>query len=520
MTERKRVLADHSQDGKNKKRFYPVPYGYSEIHYVEQILPEIIWIGYLIEKLGVKKGVETVVYLIESSFFLKNWEVKPDFALLSLFRGLTPQDWTQIKQQLKGKELFLDCLDALNPFVRCYPANNPLLNLFDEVATASPSQADIDLARKIVSSLFSRWSKEATVVQCVALKADIRVGKTQYTNEFPAPNVDVIFENSQSEEIRMVEGMARCHVSLVHKFYAETIGESWSKYFWNRGRELTPLKTKNVPPEISSTEQLHPVAKFGLDYERYAWSVVDDIWSQLPVDVYQSEFFEVVGALLARQCNLAVKLACNSDLWDYHAGPLFLRPMTDCYITVAWILKDRLDRARKFILYGLGQEKLQIEHLKSVLAEQQPEDRKFLEQRIAVQETWLNSQHHSFLQYVDVGSWSGIKTRAMAVEAECLDLFNFAYQGWSHAAHGTWNHIGRFDALPTHEPLHKHIWQPANLEHDHQVDVVIQATKYFDELCVLLVNEFKLEMKIPNPNAWLAERLEHFFAGMEKCSKS
>jgi Family of unknown function (DUF5677) len=519
MTERKNVLADHRQDG---KRFYPVPYGYSEIHYVEQILPEIIWIGYFVERLGVKKGVQTTVYLIERCFFLKDWEVKPDFSLISAFRGLAPQDWPQIKQQLKGKELLEDCLDALAPFVRCYPANNPLLNLFAEVAAASPSQADIDLARKIVSSHFSRWSKEATVVQCVALKADILVGKTEYTKECPAPNVDIAFENSQSEEIRMVESMARCHVSHIHKFYAETIGESWSKYFWNHGRELTPLKTNNVPPAIPQTDQLHPVAKFGLDYERYAWSVVDEIWSQLPVDIYQSELFEVVGALLARQCNLAVKLACNTDLWDYHAGPLFLRPMTDCYITVAWILKDRLDRARKFILYGLGQEKLEIAHLKSELErpELDEEDKKVLNQRIAIQETWLNSQHHSFLQYVDVGSWSGIKTRDMAIEADCLSLFNFAYQGWSHAAHGTWNHIGRFDALPTREPLHKHIWQPANVEHDHQVDIVVQATKYFDKLCVLLVSEFKLQMKIPNPNSWLAERLEQFFAEMKKCNES
>jgi len=519
MIEQKNVLADHRQDG---KRFYPQSYGCSEIHYVEQILPEIIWIGYFVERLGVKKGVETVVYLIESCFFLKNWEARTDFSLLSIFRKLTPQDWTQIKQKLKGKDLFLDCLDALTPFVRCYPADNPLLNLFDEIVTVAPSQADIDLARKIISNLFNRWSKEATIVQCVALKADIRVGGMQYTKEFPAPNVDLIFDNPTSEETGMIGGMARIHVSGARGSFAKLVDESWCKYFWNRGGELTPLETRNVPPEISSTEQLHPVAKFGLDYERYAWCVVDDIWSQLPIDIYQSEFFEVVGALLARQCNLAVKLACNPDFWDYHAGPLFLRPMTDCYITVAWILKDRLERARKFILYGLGQEKLQIEHLKAELEKPDldEKDRQMLNQRIAAQETWLNSQHFSFLQYVDVGSWSGITTRQMAIESECLELFNFAYQGWSHAAHGTWNHIARFDALRTRESLHKHIRQPANLSHDHQVDIVIQATKYFDKLCVLLASEFKLEMKISNPNNWLAERLEQFFAEMEKFSRA
>jgi hypothetical protein len=208
--------------------------------------------------------------------------------------------------------------------------------------------------------------------------------------------------------------------------------------------------------------------------------------------------------------------------WDFIADATVrggaLR-MTDTYITAAWIFKDRLDRARKFILYGLGQEKLQIERLKSLLDKQEPEDRKRMERQIKIQESWLNGQHYSFLQHVDVGSWSGISTRKMAEEADCLNLYDFAYTGWSHAAHGTWNHVGRFDAWPSHEPLHKHIWQPANLEHGFQVDVVEQATKYLDEFCNLVVSEFKLKMEISNPNVWLEQRLTRFFAEIEKCQE-
>jgi hypothetical protein len=102
----------------------------------------------------------------------------------------------------------------------------------------------------------------------------------------------------------------------------------------------------------------------------------------------------------------------------------------------------------------------------------------------------------------------------MAEEADCLNLYDFAYIGWSHAAHGTWNHIGRFDSFPSSEPLHKHIWQPVNFDHGHQVDVVIQATKYFDELCTSLVQEFQLEMDISPPNEWLQSRLKEFFKRM------
>jgi hypothetical protein len=309
------------------------------------------------------------------------------------------------------------------------------------------------------------------------------------------------------------------HANLIYQFHESRIGGSWARYFWNRGKELAPLKPGNKEIRRPAEKPLHPIVQFGIDYEQYVWELVDDIWPKLPIDICDSELFEVVGALLARQASLAVKVANNIDLWDYHAGPLFLRAMTDCYITAAWILKDPIDRARKFILYGLGQEKLAIERLKSVLQDQPPEERQHMEERIRIQESWLNAQHYSFLQHVDVGSWSGISTRKMAEEADCLDLYDFAYTGWSHGAHSTWNHIGKFDIWPAAEPLHKHINQPANFEHGHHVDVVDLATKYLDKLSVLIVEHFKLEMTMPNPSAWFNKRAQAFGAEMEKLHK-
>lgn len=485
--------------------------GVTEIHYIERILPEIAWLDYFVKHLGAKKGVETLGGLIESCFHLKDWSFSPDFSLLSNYRMLTTPDWAKLRNVLKRGGIYLESIDALTPFIHCFPTSNPFVNLFSDLKVGAQSEPEVKLARQVVSRLFDRRSPEATLVQSVPMWIDIKLGKYHVLPDFPFYDFKTIFGNFDSPPGDELAANVRMHLNGNFMFCGDRLGDAWAKYFWNRGRELTPFVIKNSNQEIPDVGKLHPVLRFGIDYESYAWNVVDDIWSKLPVDIYQSEFYEVIGALIARQCNLAVKIAQNPDLWDYHSGPLFLRAMTDCYITAAWICKDRIDRAQKFILYGLGQEKLQIEHLKSVLETLSPEDQKRMEQRIEIQQAWLNAQHYSFLQHVDVGSWSGISTRDMAKEAGCLDLYNFAYTGWSHAAHGTWNHIGRFDALPSPEPLHKHLWQPANVEHGQHVDVVVQATKYFDELCILIVGEFQLKMECPNPNAWLEERLTVLF---------
>src|ERR1700756_1419122 len=95
---------------------------------------------------------------------------------------------------------------------------------------------------------------------------------------------------------------------------------------------------------------------------------LDDRLAQWPTDLARQEVHEVVGALLARQVTLASELASSPGIWNDSVAPLVLRAMADLHITVAWIIKDPVDRSRKFIHFGLGQAKLQLEHRKAEMA--------------------------------------------------------------------------------------------------------------------------------------------------------
>src|SRR2546423_11640354 len=79
-------------------------------------------------------------------------------------------------------------------------------------------------------------------------------------------------------------------------------------------------------------------------------------WKGWSLDLSCREMYEVIGALLARQLTLAVEFAMSPSIWNMHIAPLILRSMADNYINLAWIFQEPLDRSRKFIIYGLGQE--------------------------------------------------------------------------------------------------------------------------------------------------------------------
>ncbi|MBI4644145.1 MAG: hypothetical protein HY743_10600 [Deltaproteobacteria bacterium] len=176
-------------------------------------------------------------------------------------------------------------------------------------------------------------------------------------------------------------------------------------------------------------------------------------WNQWKIDLSHNEFHEVAGSLLARQVTLATQIAMNPQIWNGDVAPIILRAMADVYITLAWVLRDPINRSKQFIHYGLGQEKLQLEHRRADIDGREPMEGEL--DYIKSIENWINSQRAIFLTDVNVGSWSGISTRKMAEEAECLDFYNYVYTPFSACAHSMWHHVARYNLMQCQNPLHQ-----------------------------------------------------------------
>ena len=137
-----------------------------------------------------------------------------------------------------------------------------------------------------------------------------------------------------------------------------------------------------------------------------------DAWE---VDIFDKETNDVVGGLLARQLSLATAVASSPLAWTPYVLPIILRCMADVYITFCWILADKQKRSRLFIEYGLGQEKLAIEKYKELIEAEEHPDPLALES-IAARERMLDAERLSFLIPVNLGSWSEMDLRKMAIE--------------------------------------------------------------------------------------------------------
>lgn len=228
-------------------------------------------------------------------------------------------------------------------------------------------------------------------------------------------------------------------------------------------------------------------------------------WKSWNIDLSQKGLHEVIGAMLARQVTLARQMAECPQIWNGHTAPLILRAMADVYISLAWVLKDPVDRSQKFILYGLGQAKLQLEHRKAQISNREltPEEKILIE----TSEAWINSQRYTFLTEVNIGSWSGIPARQMAEEANCIDFYNYVYNPFSACVHSMWHHIAKYNLIQCANPLHQYHGIPADMKLGTDPYYLYLAAKYLQKSFSAFDKKFGVQVNEPSAFEHLSDGL-------------
>jgi hypothetical protein len=229
-------------------------------------------------------------------------------------------------------------------------------------------------------------------------------------------------------------------------------------------------------------------------------------WRAWVLDMAHVEMYEVLGGLMARQTTLASHLAFAPSIWNGHIAPIILRAMTDVYITFAWIWKKPVERSRMYIYYGLGQEKLQLEHLKAQIERSGGDPAK--SEVVQVFEAWLNAQRFTFLTEVNVGSWSGTDTRRMAEEAGCIELYRFAYAPFSQATHSMWPHVLRYNLRHCTNPLHRLHRVPGEADVGLDADYLYRAAKYVKKMFDLFDRATGVRVDAPSGFRFLVEQFD------------
>jgi len=239
------------------------------------------------------------------------------------------------------------------------------------------------------------------------------------------------------------------------------------------------------------------------DYGDYLTRSFNDLWNKVSPEPTALEAYSVIGALLSRQVTLSSQLARSPAVWNGHSAPLFLRAQVDLHITVAWILCDLVDRAKKYVLNGLGEEKLIIEQFKNAIEENPNEpNREMMEKMIEMKSEWVSSQRNEWMVEVNLGHWAQLNTHSLSKEADCEKLYKFAYKPFSQAAHSMWPHVSVYNSKHCKNPLHRYHLIPDLFDAPMDVDYLYRSCKYVHRTYESFVERFDLVLEEPMPLEW------------------
>lgn len=449
---KKKILKGYKQIG---KRFIPpmLTLGeFNEVSWITEILPEIIWFGILNHKFGNRKGIDLESKISKDAAGMFDKKEPTNFAFLSSFKFLSVTQKDLLVQSLAQKNILESLRYGLNIFYDLFP-DFPLNFLFTE-PPRKVTEYDISDFKEFLTQYFDRRNKPAMLIQANVEYILAICGRVFYSDQVGAPDLEAIVKQFGSDEEKKASSHVRANVNFNYGSQKELLTNQWPQYFWNRCYQMEPLILELPTLNDDELKELGDFEKSLVKYMNLLDRGYIERFNKIPKDFSKTENFEIICALIARQVSIGKRLARNPDILDYHVGTILLRALIDNHITIAWILKDYDDRIRKYILYGLGQEKLYLEHLENV--KDKNDDDNDVSKIIDANESWINGQRYSFLTEINVGSWSGITTREMAEQADCSDLYKFAYTPFSASTHSMWNHVGKFNVSYSDNPLHKY----------------------------------------------------------------
>lgn len=210
---------------------------FNAIHWLEDVLPEIIWIGILQKHCGLGLGSKIALQVSESTSKLPG-RTNAWLAPISYFKSLSEEEKSILTKEMQGLNYLSKLNTAFAEITFLYP-EFPFSFFVNDTLSIQKSEA-IKSFKSFLAGLYDRTNFDTTFMQATAVdmafQAEIfTVGSNTSLAEF-----DKISEYPITEiSIKVASGIRMTlnqFIASNSPFYSTD--NIWKSYFWNRGLEI------------------------------------------------------------------------------------------------------------------------------------------------------------------------------------------------------------------------------------------------------------------------------------------
>jgi hypothetical protein len=232
-----KILKGHKKIGATFTNF---PDMLTETSYVEETLPELIWIAVLNDSLGEETTARILEIIAEA---IPEKEEQTWFVFSSRLAKLGSADVILIRERLRIQGLLESIQQSLSPFVYLYPAFP--VRWFEVLPSDQPDY--LQRYKILLKSLLDKTSRASTLMLANATYGSMIAGDIVFPPTSVMADLNAVLDYPKTERSKIVASSLRSSMLTIIRFAVPKGPETnWCHRFWQRGIELEPVDYHNL----------------------------------------------------------------------------------------------------------------------------------------------------------------------------------------------------------------------------------------------------------------------------------
>lgn len=233
------ILSDHTKVGKVFKPPLLTQLGkLEETSWVKSTLPELFWIGLILENCGLRSGIDLCLALAREAQKIQSEDKNNWFAATSSYTALTAHSKNIVCQRLSDLNKLQPIRKALSSLIYFYP-KCPLAFLFkDLVINISVEEDALTEFKEILASMYFKRDRLPILVQAQGIYIALVAQTLRIPQGSEIANLEAVTDYPDTEESLRVGASVCATCNMLIGMTLQESNSSWSDYFWQRGFEI------------------------------------------------------------------------------------------------------------------------------------------------------------------------------------------------------------------------------------------------------------------------------------------
>lgn len=241
------VLKDHKRIG---KRFIP-PFlqlgGLREVSYINMVLPEILWMGLIIDNLDYRAGVSFCEKTATLAFDAHASEKHLNFALCSSYTMLDTDAKNKYLTLLKKEKLLELLQEYLAPLIILY--HDFPMSFLGLTCKRLDKGVLITRLKEAITRYMNKYEQPGLVLQALTMYIRGMTGALYYSKEIEPPDLNALIEDPESEAAQRAGAHVRTHVLGEVSLPDDEATSNWSTTFWDQRLDIDTCEFRDLEHE-------------------------------------------------------------------------------------------------------------------------------------------------------------------------------------------------------------------------------------------------------------------------------